>query len=66
MELVIIKSKDRYIRVKEDGYHEVGIDKASVFPMDQLSLVREHKKALNRLGFTHIALKKLVLTEKDL
>lgn len=66
MELVIIKTKDRYIRVKEDGYHEVGIDKASVFPMDQLSLVREHETALNRQGFTNVALKKLILTEKDL
>ena len=42
MELLIIKCNDRYIRVRENGFEECGMDKASVFPMKKLSAVKQH------------------------
>ena len=42
MELLIIKHKDTYVRVKDAAYFWVGLDKASVFPLEKLETVREH------------------------
>jgi hypothetical protein len=66
MELIIIKSKDRYIRVKEDAYLCVNLDKASVFPMEKIETARAHEQKLKNENFKHVRLKKLVLTEEDL
>jgi len=65
MELLIIKSADRYIRVKDGGYLLTGLDKASVFPMTELATVREHAQAAEAAGLACISLKKLILTEED-
>ncbi|MCP4672314.1 MAG: hypothetical protein GY857_13530 [Desulfobacula sp.] len=65
MELLIIKSGKDYIRVKEDNYLMVKLDKASVFPFDKLNLVQDHESSLKSLGFKNICIKKLILTEKD-
>jgi len=65
MELLIIKSADRYIRVKDGGYFLTGLDKASVFPMTELAKVREHIGAAESAGYAGISLKKLILTEED-
>lgn len=61
-----MKSGDNYIRVKNEEYLLVQLDKASVFPMDKLDLVRRHKTSLITAGFEQVALKKLILTEEDL
>lgn len=66
MELLIIKTKDTYIRVKEDGFLIVGLDKASVFPMENLEKVRTYEARLKTEGYSDITIKKLVLTEEDL
>lgn len=66
MELIIIKSGDKYIRVKDSQYLLVQLDKASVFPMDKLELVRQHEAALLAAGFGEIVLKKLILSEEEL
>ena len=66
MELLIIKNKQDYIRVRADRCEIVGLDKASVFPMDQLDRVKETAARLKQEGYDRICLKKLVLTEKDL
>ena len=66
MELIIIKTKDRYIRVKPDQFLEVNLDKASVYPMDQLDRVRELEAQIRDQGFEAVSLKKLVLTEEEL
>lgn len=66
MELIIIKSGNDYIRAKNGTFHLVGLDKASVFPLEELELVRRHQADLQRAGFTDIILKKLVISEEDL
>ncbi len=65
MELLIIKSGTQYLRVTDDGYHAVGLDKASVFPMEKLNKVQAHAAAARAAGFPKARLKKLMLTEED-
>lgn len=67
MELLILKTGDRYIRIKADGPHIVPLDKASVFPMNQLEKVKAHQQNLcDAAGFENVYIKKLILTEEDL
>ena len=66
MELLILKTRNTYIRVREEQYFEVRLDKASVFPMDQMNLVRTHETNLKNQGFESVQIKKLILSEKDL
>jgi hypothetical protein len=66
MELLIIKSGQAYIRFKDDACLSVALDKASVFPMDQMGVVLKHESSLKRQGFSNVCIKKLVLTEEDL
>jgi len=64
MELLIIKNKTEYIRVKEDTYLFVGLDKASVFPLEKIQTVREHIKNLQTQGFKHASIYRLKLIEE--
>jgi len=66
MELLILKSATGYIRVKEGRFLRVGLDKASVFPMDQISLVKTHEAHLKTQGFESVSIKKLILSEEDI
>ena len=66
MELLIIKSSKDYIRVKDEQYLLVKLDKASVFPFEKLDLVKLHESNLKNRGFKKICIKKLILTEEDL
>ena len=66
MELLIIKSKKDYIRVKGEQYFIVGLDKASVFPLEQLAMVKLHESNLKNQGFQKTCIKRLILTEKEL
>jgi len=66
MELLILKSNTTYIRVKENQFLRVSLDKASVFPMDQINLVKEYEAQLKTQGFELVGIKKLILSEKDL
>jgi hypothetical protein len=66
MELLIIKSGKDYIRVKDNDYIIVKLDKASVFSFDKFDLVKDHESSLKDQGFKNICIKKLILTEKDL
>lgn len=64
MELLIIKNKTEYIRVKEDAYLLVGLDKASVFPLEKIDVVRRHIKTLQTRGFEHVSIYRLKLIEE--
>lgn len=64
MELLIIKSNDGYIRVKDGVYLRCGIDKASVFSVEKAEKVKAHALALQARGFPNIAIRKLVLSEE--
>jgi hypothetical protein len=66
MELLILKSDTRYIRVKENRFLQVNLDKASVFPMDQMPLVKTHEATLKSQGFESVRIKRLILSEEDL
>ena len=66
MELIILKSDEDYIRVKDATYLCVAMDKASVFPMDQLAMVETHAGALEKQGYPKVAIKKLVISEEPL
>ncbi|MDA8136497.1 MAG: hypothetical protein M0T82_17905 [Desulfobacteraceae bacterium] len=66
MELLILKSGPDYIRYKDGAYLRTVLDKASVFPMDRIMLVRQHAEALKDKGFEGVSIKKLVLTEEEI
>jgi hypothetical protein len=66
MELLILKSGPDYIRYKDGAFLRTGLDKAGVFPMDRMALVREYEKTLKDLGFEKVSIKKLVLTEEEI
>ena len=66
MELLIIKSGQEYIRCKDNDHLLVRLDKASVFPMEQIDQVRQHETRLKENGFDTVRIKKLILTEEDL
>lgn len=66
MVLLILKSGEKYIRLKDGRYLLVGLEKASVFPLDKMDVVRRHESRLNKEGFMNICVKKIVLTEEDI
>lgn len=65
MELLIIKSGNDYIRIKENRFVLCGLDKASVFPVDLADEVRSLRDRLESEGVRHVCIKKLVLTEQE-
>lgn len=66
MELLILKSGPDYIRFRDGAFLLAGLDKASVFPMDRISLVQQHAERMKDQGFDKVSIKKLILTEEDL
>lgn len=64
MELLIIKSGERYIRYKSGLYTRCGLDRASVFTMDKLPIVKKHVEALHGKHFSQVYIRKLTLTEE--
>jgi len=64
MELLIIKSGKNYIRVKDEAYTTCRLDKASVFPIDMLDVVKTHFKKLKEKQFPKVSIRKLTLTEE--
>jgi len=65
MELLLIKSGKDYIRIKENRYIASSLEKASVFPFDQIESVKQHMKHLEKLNFENVSVKKLILKEED-
>ena len=65
-ELLIIKCDQEYIRFKDHEPLLVSMDKASVFPMNQMKIVQQHEFHIKEQGFTNVCIKKLILTEEDL
>ncbi len=64
--MLILKSGQDYIRFKDKAYLRVRLDRASVFPLDQMEMVQQHESSLKARGFDCVCIKKLVLTEEDL
>ena len=65
-ELLIIKSGEDYVRVKTENYSLCQLDKASVFPIDNLAEVKKHVKKLKEKDFPLIAIYRLTLREEPL
>ncbi len=66
MELLIIKTQNQYIRIKDEDYHLVNMDKASVFPMKRYDEVQAHAQILMEKGYETVVIKKLVITEEEI
>lgn len=66
MNLLILKTKNDYLRFKDEQPYIDTLDKASVFPMDQLEKVQRLKKRSTEAGFNDVHIKKLVLTEENI
>jgi hypothetical protein len=64
MELLVLKSSNDYIRVRAENYHLCRLDKASVFPMEELEKVRIHATILREKGFHSISIARLTLSEE--
>ncbi|MBN2039080.1 MAG: hypothetical protein JW864_03500 [Spirochaetes bacterium] len=64
-ELLIIKNNSEYIRFIDGSYKICGLDKASVFPVEQLFKVKEYITKLKMIGFEDACIKKLIITEED-
>ncbi|GAB6905117.1 conserved hypothetical protein [Desulfosarcina cetonica] len=66
MELLVIKSGARYLRIKAGEFTLVGLDKASVFPMAQLETVKVHLADATHQGIHAAVIYRLILTEAPL
>ena len=64
MELLIIKTGNQYIRVKDDAYEVCGLDKTSVFPVKKLEDVKQHIETLKAKQFSDVLLYKLSIAEE--
>ena len=64
MELLIIKHETEYVRVKGGAYLLVGLDKASVFPLEKIKTVKEHIQKLQARGFKDVSIHRLKLIEE--
>jgi len=65
-ELLIIKIGNDYIRVKEGLYSVCGLDKASVFPMEKLEIVKAHVTAMEKNHGWKGTIRRLILREEAL
>jgi hypothetical protein len=63
MQLLIKKTGNEYIRIKDGSYDAVGLDKASVFPWEQLAQAKDQLADVRNHGFPKAALYRLTLTE---
>lgn len=66
MELLVIKSGNDYIRLKDGRATTAGLDKASVFPAAQLDQVKAQLADLRQNDFPDAAIYRLMLTETPL
>ncbi len=63
-ELLIIKGKDDYYRFKDGGYHTCELNKASVFPLEQVKEAKRLCSSLSQDGVTEVSIRKLTIKEE--
>lgn len=65
MELLVLKTGKKYLRLSNDRYELTGMNKASVYPVSEFNFVQgqleKFKAELNELS-----IKKLTITESDI
>lgn len=64
MELLCIKLKDCYLKLKDLNYEEVSLQKASVYPVSDYSVVKSAYTALSK-KLPNLKIKKLTIIEED-
>jgi len=64
MDLLVLKSGTSYVRILDDGYELVNMNKASVYPINQKTIVLEYFQSLQK-ELELLEIKKLILTEED-
>ncbi len=66
MELLVIKNGTDYIRIKDGTFSAVGLEKASVFPLDRLAYVNDQLADVRAGEFPQAAIHLLTITETPL
>jgi len=64
MELLVFKTGEHYIRVRETEHELTSMAKASVYPLAQVEMVEKLFQELNT-RFDALEIKKLTITESD-
>ena len=65
MELLVLKSKDKYIRIKGNSFEFTKMDKASVFPIKDVDKVKSIYTDL-LVDISDLEIRKIVITETEL
>lgn len=64
MNLLVLKSKDRYIRIKDDSFEYTNMDKASVYPVADVEKVKYiYSKLISEIS--NLEIRKIVITETE-
>lgn len=62
MDLLVLKSNEKYIRIKDDTFEYTNMDKASVFPVVDVEKVKGiYRKLLPEIS--DLEIRKIVITE---
>ncbi|MBW2112355.1 MAG: hypothetical protein JRF51_14710 [Deltaproteobacteria bacterium] len=64
MELLVIKTGKGYVRVGRGDYSLCGLERASVFPMDELDTVRGHVQRLRERNYGTVSINRLIMREE--
>lgn len=64
MELLCLKVNDQYLKIKDNSYEFVSVQKASVYPIDQLDDLKFICSKFNE-SLTNLKIKKLIILEED-
>lgn len=64
MELLIIKQNHHYLRIKNGEFVFGSLEKASVFPLDKLDLIKQYLIQARELGHENTAIFRLVMHEE--
>ena len=62
-ELIVVKTGEEYCRFTDEGFERCNMNKASVFPIAQLDVVKGWCAKLEEVGVEH-KLMKLVISEE--
>lgn len=63
--LLIVKSGTRYIRFLDKSFSLTEMNKASVFPIEQISILKEKIVSFNKKGLVDAEIRLLTITENE-
>ena len=66
IKLYALKCKDGYLKVSNtDCYHCVEMDKASVFPLEKFTVLKENFERAKNNGMVDVRIVELIVTENE-